>query len=316
MKKSGAATIVLVISIVFFFCSLPAWAAEYPTHPVTFLVPYAPGGQTDIQARALAAAAGPYFEQPFVIMNKPGGSGSLAMTALATAKPDGYTIGICPGALNIVPYFQQVSYDITKDFTYLVALCTLTEAFAVQAESPWKSLKDMVEYARQNPQKVRLGTAGVSAWTSFMQRTIAQKERVQWTEVPFQSEGEVIIALLGGHIDVGLFSGPHMPNVRAGKFRQLALGTANRLKEFPDVPTVRELGYDFAAISYSGILGPKGLPDSIEKRLVEALTKARNEPTFVNALEKIALIPAKEVGNEFEKKMVNGYRYIGGMLKK
>jgi tripartite-type tricarboxylate transporter receptor subunit TctC len=313
MKKSCLAILILVISILNVF---PCLSAEYPTHPVTFLVPYAPGGQTDIQTRALTAAAAPYFEQPFVIINKPGATGSLAMATLATSKPDGYTIAICPGALNISPYYQKVPYDIINDFTYLVALSAFTESVVVQTESSWKTLNDIIEYARKNPNKVRIGTPGIATWTSTMQKKIAQKAGIQWQEIPFQSEGEVVTALLGGHIDVGFFSGPHMPNVRAGKFRMVALGTAERLKEFPDLPTVRELGYDYVGLSYCGVLGPKGLPESVAKKLEVTFTKARQDPIFVNALEKISLIPANEIGKGFQKKMADGYKYIGENFKK
>jgi tripartite-type tricarboxylate transporter receptor subunit TctC len=316
MKKSGTLAFALMALLIFCVGVFPSWAIDYPTRPINFLVPYAPGGQTDIQARALAAAMGPHIEQPFVIMNKPGATGTLMMATLAASKPDGYTVAICPGALTITPHLQQVSYDVTKDFTYIVALSNFAESIAVQTEAPWKTLKDLVEYARQNPNKIRIGNAGLASWTVFMAKKIAQKEGIQWTDIPFNSEGEVNTALLGGHIEVGLFSGPHIPNVRAGKFRMLAVGTAQRLKEFPDVPTVKELGYDFVALSYCGILAPKGLPEPIEKKLIESFSKGRKEPAFVEAMEKIALFPAPEVGKEFHQKVVEGYKIVGEFLKK
>ncbi len=294
----------------------PAAAADYPDRPVNFLVPYAPGGPSDIQARAIASAAEPLLGQPLMVLNKPGASGSVMMSLLATAKPDGYTIGITPGSLTVTPYIQQVTYDLTKDFTYLVALTTYTENFTVLAESPWKTFKDLVEYARQNPKKVRIGTSGFGTSPSVMVNVVGKQAGVDWIEIPFKSNGEVNTALLGGHIEVGAVSGENIPQVRAGRLRLLALAIDERIKEFPEVPTLRELGYDFVALSYCGIAGPKGLPEPVIKKLEDVFRKARDESVYVETMKKIYLVPTPEVGKDFEKRMVDNYVNAGNYLKK
>lgn len=304
------------VFLVLFFGFFPIWAADYPERPISFLVGYAPGGPSDIQARALAAAAEPILGQPLLVLNRPGAGGTVMMATLATVKPDGYTIGITPGSLTVVPYFQQVNYDLSKDFTYLAALSTYTESFSVRADSPWKTLNDLIEYARKNPNQVNIGTAGVAVSPSIMEKVIARKAGVQWGEVPFKGDGDIVTALLGGHVHVGANSGSHIPQVRAGKLRLLFNATAERVREFPEVPTLRELGFDFIALSYSGVAGPKGLAQPIARKLEEAFRKARNDPVYLETLKKLSLFPMNEVGKEFEVRIVEMYGTVGKYLKK
>lgn len=306
----------LAVLLILSFGVFPIWAADYPDRPISFLVGYGPGGPSDIQARALAAAAEPILGQPLVVFNRPGASGTVMMATLATAKPDGYTIGITPGSLTVVPYFQQVNYDLSKDFTYLAALSTYTESFSVLADSPWKTLDDLIAYARKNPNQVNIGTAGIAVSPSIMEKVIARKAGVQWGEVPFKSDGDIVTALLGGHVHVGANSGGHIPHVRAGRLRLLFNATAERVREFPDVPTLRELGFDFIALSYCGMAGPKGLPEPIARKLEEAFRKARNDPVYLETLKKISLFPMNEVGKEFEVRIVEMYGNVGNYLKK
>lgn len=291
-------------------------AAEYPDRPVNLMMGYSAGGIGDLLARSIGAAAEPFLGQTIVVLNKPGATGAIMMSLLVTSKPDGYTIAITPASLAIAPYFQKVSYDMSKDFTYMVALSTFLESITVRQDAPWKTIQELIDYAKKNPNKLRVGGSSVASSTSLMVKLVAQKAGFQFTEVPFAGTGEAITALLGGHIDAIHASGDNLPQVRAGKLRMLVTDTAERTKEFPDVPTLMELGYDFVALSYLGVVGPKGLPEPIVKKLEDVFKKARGQQSFIEFEKKMGLFPMYETGKEFERRNMEIFQKVGKILKK
>ena len=307
----GALAVFLVVSA----WTFSAWAVDYPTKPITVLVPYAPGGASDIMTRALATALEPLLGQPIAVSNKPGATGATMMTQLAHSKPDGYTIGNTPGSLAVTPYLQQVPYDIAKDFTYLVALNTYMDAFTVRTDSPWKTLKDLMDYARQNPKKLRVGMSGLGGSTTVMTKFVSQQAAAEVTMIPFKGDGEVVTALLGDHIEVGCNNGAQISHVRAGTLRMLALALSERVSDFPDVPTFKELGYDFVTLSLSGMAGPKGMPEAIVQKLIDALVKAREDRVYLETIRKLYLHPQNEIGKDFEKRIVEIHRRMGEYSK-
>lgn len=280
------------------------------------MIGYAPGGPADLQARALAEAAAPVLGQPLIVVSKTGATGTIMMSAVANSKNDGYTIGLTPGSLAISPYFMDVPYDLKKDFTYLAALSIFTEAFVVQADSPWKTLNDLISYARQNPDQVKVGAAEVASSVMFLAKTVGELAGVRWTAVPFKGDAAVVTALLGGHIHAAVNTGSHIPQVKAGKFRILANATPKRIPEFPDVPTLRELGFDLVSFTLTGIVGPKGLPEPIARKLVDGLNKARGSQAFQEILRKMELQPQFETGKDYEERIIQSYDTIGKFIKK
>jgi tripartite-type tricarboxylate transporter receptor subunit TctC len=182
--------------------ALPSWAIDYPTKPITLLVAYGPGGAADILARALAPELERTLGQPVVVMNKAGASGSIAMGFLATVKPDGYTIAISPASLALTPYFQQVSYNVEKDFSFIAALGNYTEPFFVRSDSPFKTMEHLVDYARKNPDSIKIGVPGMATSAAIMGKFVGEKAGVRWTLIPFTSDAENITSLLGGHTHV------------------------------------------------------------------------------------------------------------------
>jgi tripartite-type tricarboxylate transporter receptor subunit TctC len=312
MKMKGILAILILICMAIV---TPLYAAEFPDRPVNLMVGYSTGGIGDLQLRAIASASEPFLGQPITPINKPGAVGTVMMALLKEAKPDGYTAGIIPGSLTVTPYLQSVPFEL-KDFTYLVGLSTFLESLNVQAESPWKTAKDLVEYAKQNPGKVRIGTSGITSSVAYMQKVIFDHFGAKFIFVPFGGEGEVITALLGGHIEGAALIGVNLQYVRSGKFRMLAIGTTERLQEFPDVPTCQELGVDFVAMSYVGIVGPKNLPEPITKKLIDSFKKGREDKSFTEFMKKTGLIPRYETGKDFETRIMENYEKTGKIIKK
>jgi tripartite-type tricarboxylate transporter receptor subunit TctC len=293
-----------------------AQAAEFPTKPVNLLVGYEAGGPTDVSARALAAAMEPLLGQSVVVVNKPGGSSAVQLALLATAKADGYTIGFISGAAVIIPYFQKVNYDLAKDFTYLHELYTYPEGLSVKGDAPWKTLKDLIEYARKNPNSVKIGTPGTVNSITLIATAVGKQAGVEWTIVPFKGDAPAITALLGGHIQATATVSGHIPQAREGQLRIIATATATRMKDFPDVPTFKDLGFDYVTSTIAGIAGPKGLPEPIAKKLEMAVAKAAGNPAYVEACKKLALQPQEKTGKDYESHLLTTYQNMGDILKK
>ena len=304
------------ITLVLCLATFSSWAADFPTRPITLLVGYPPGGPADLQARAIAKAAAPYLGQPIVVVSKPGATGTIMMNALAKAGNDGYTLGITPGSSLVAPYFMKVPYDIRKDFTYLAAISAFPEAFVVRSDSPWKTLPEMIAYARKNPNKLNVGVADTASSVMMLAKMVGEEAGVKWTPVPFTGDNAVVLALLSGTVQAAVCAAAHIPQVKAGKFRILANATQERTKLSPDVPTLKELGFNLSSFTLSGIVGPKGLPEPVAEKLEQAFDKARNDPDFQETLARMTLLPQFETGKKFQDRVVASYDLIGKFLKK
>jgi tripartite-type tricarboxylate transporter receptor subunit TctC len=306
---------IAILTVALLLAGSSSWALDYPTKPVTLLCGFAPGGAGDIQARALAAGLEPVLGKPVVVLNKPGATGSIMMALLKTSKPDGYTIALTPASLAVTPYFQKVEYDITKDFTYLAAMNAFAPPLTIRADAPWKTLKEFIDYGKANPNQLKIGTSGMQGSSAIMTKYVGHLAGVQWTLIPFDSAGPIITAMLGNHIHAGVNNGAQIPHVKAGTLRMLAFYTAERLKDFPEVPTFKELGYEVVTDTLAGIVAPQGLPEPISNRLIEALVKARESETFVSAIKTLYLQPQKETGKEYEKRIMEIYSSLDKYLK-
>lgn len=280
---------------------LPALAQDYPSRPVTLLVGYPPGGLSDLTARAIAKAVEKHLNQPVVVANKPGASSSLQMGLLAQAKPDGYTLGYIPAAAAaVLPYVQKVNYDTVKDFTPVVNLFNYAAALVVRDDAPWKNVKEFVEHAKQNPGAVKYGTYGAYGTTTLAMEAWAKQVGAKWDTVPFKSDAEAVTGLLGGHITAAASAAAYAAHARAGKLRILAFMSHQRPAEFPNIPTLKDLGYPVVAEGFVGIGGPKDMPEAIVARLEKAFAQAVKDPEYQALLQKMALanqfLPAREFG--------------------
>jgi len=276
----------LVVTSGFIFCTsaIPegVFAQEkYPARPINFLIGYPAGGTTDICARPLATAAGKILGQPIVIVNKPGGASAVAVATLKTEKPDGYTIGILPSGAVLSQHMRKVPYDSARDFTPIMQYAVYLYGLVVQTESPWKTFKDFIDYAKANPGKIRYSTAGPGTPQHLVMERLALKEKIKWTHIPFEGGGPAIAALLGGHVEASSQTTEWKKQVEAGRLRLLAVYGEKRMSDFPNVPTLLELGYDITAPSLICIVGPKGLSPQAVETLHAAFKKAMEDPDFI-----------------------------------
>ncbi len=273
------------------FAAQPSLAQEYPNKPITLIVPWPAGGSTDIVMRAMAESAGKALGQPVVVDNKAGGSGTIGpATMAAAAKPDGYTIAQIPITVFRLPLMQNTPWDALKDFTYIVHLTGYTFGVTTRADSPFKTFQDVIEFARNNPGKVTYATPGAGTSLHIGMEQIAAKAGVKFTQVPFKGGAETLAAVLGGHTMLQADSTGWKGAVDAGQLRLLLIWSAERSKNWPDVPTLKELGYPFVFDSPFGVAGPRGMDPKVVAKLHDAFKKATEDPAVQAMLTKFDMV--------------------------
>ena len=292
MKRNLTAT-VLAAGLAGAALSLAGWdgaaqAQNFPSRPVTLIVPWPAGGTTDIGMRALASATERHLGQSLVIENRPGGSGTLGPGQMAaSAKPDGYTVAQMPITMFRFPFMQKTTFDPATDFTYIIGVSGYTFGVVVKDDAPWKSFPELIADAKANPGKINYGTPGTGTSLHIAMEQIAKRQDINWTHVPFKGNAEVMNALLGGHIHAVADSSGWAQLVNAGRFRLLVTWGAARTKNWPTVPTLRDIGIDMVSNSPFGIAGPKGMEPKVVKVLHDAFKKGLEEPSYAEAMAKL-----------------------------
>ena len=263
-------------------------AQDFPVRPVTLIVPWPAGGTTDVGMRALASATEKHLGQPIVIENRPGGSGTLGPGQMAaTAKPDGYTIAQIPITIFRFPFMTKTTFDPSTDFTYIIAVSGYTFGVVVRDDAPWKTFGELVANAKANPGKINYGTPGAGTSLHITMEQIAKQQGIKWTHVPFKGNSEAMNALLGGHIHAVADSSGWAQLVNTGRFRLLVTWGAERTKNWPQVPTLRDIGIDMVSNSPFGIAGPKGMDAKVVKVLHDAFKKGLEEPSYAAAMAQL-----------------------------
>jgi tripartite-type tricarboxylate transporter receptor subunit TctC len=260
-------------------------AQTFPNKPITLIAPWPPGGSSDAILRSFAESASKSLGQPVIVLNKPGAGGILGAAEMVNAKPDGYTITQLPLGVFRLPHMQKVSFDPLKDLTYVVCLTGYTFGLAVPADSPLKTLGDAVAYARANPGKLSYGHTGTGTTPHLAVEEFAQKANIQLLDIPYKGSVEVLTSILGKQVMMMSGTPEYTPHVEAGKLRLLATMGSSRTKVFPNVPTVKETGYDTVSESPFGIGAPAGTPPEIVKILHDAFKKTLDDPAVKAKLD-------------------------------
>lgn len=285
-----------------------ARAAGWPERPITFICPWPAGGTADLTMRALCGAAAKVLGQTIVVENKAGASGMLGLKAMAGARPDGYTIGQIPISITRFAQLGTVQLDPLKDLTYLARTSGQTFGIAVRADSPHKTLKDLVAAAKAAPGKLTYASAGIGGATHVGMEELAYAAGVQFNHIPYKGGAPALQDLLGGQVDALADSSSWAPHVKAGKLRLLATWGEKRTQDFPDVPTLKDSGYDVVVDAPNGIGAPKGLDPAVEKKLREAFKAAAASADFTSACDKIDAPVMYLDGPEYEKYVAATYR--------
>ena len=305
-----------VAVLVCLFLSGVAYAQDFPTKPINLLVGYPAGGSTDLSVRALAAEAAKILKQPIVVSNVAGAAGTLVLGRVKAEKPDGYTIFNAPTAnFCRIPHLQAVPYDPLKDFTFIMQYGLYQYGLVVRADSPWKTFEEFVDYAKKNPRKVNYGTSGLGTGQHLAMEYLANKEKIAWNHVPFPGGLQAVTALLGGHVQAVSQTTEWKEHVNAGTLRLLVVWTDQRLKAFPNVPTLREKGYPFAVHSALSFMGPAGMPKAAVEKLQNAFAKAMESKPFIDVMDKFDMPPAYLDSDALTKLVQKDYAETGELIK-
>ena len=284
--------------------SAPA-RAQYPERPITVIVPWAPGGSTDVSTRALVKAAEAGLGQPLVVVNKPGASTTIGMADLARARPDGYTIGtLSSSSYMLKAQGRDLPYDAVEAFSYVSYYGDNLIGIAVPADAPWKKLSDLVADGKANPGKIKFGTAGVGSTQHLTLEALMLATGAKFVHIPQQGSAGSMPALLGKHVDFLSEVSVWAPFVAQGQVRLLAVSTPKRSEAYPDVPSLGELGFN-SLRSVQAIIAPAGLPEPVRQKLEGVFRKALQDEGFKATMKKLSMeivdLPGPEV-----KKLVQG----------
>lgn len=288
---------------------------KYPAKPINFLIGFPAGGTTDVCARPLVTAASKILGQPIVVVNKPGGASAVAVATLKNEKPDGYTIGILGSGAVLSQHMRKVPYDTAKDYTPIMQYAIYLYGLVVRSDSPWNTFKEFIDYAKSNPGKVRYSTAGPGSPQHLVMERLALKEKIKWTHIPFPGGGPAVTALLGGHVEACSQTTEWKAHVESGRLRLLAVYGEKRMIDFPNVPTLLELGFGISAPSLISIAGPKGISAQIVETLHGAFKKAMEDPDFLKVSRQLDQPPIYRSPEDLGKHLVKMNEEMGGLIQ-
>ncbi len=291
----------------------------YPTRAIEIIVGMAPGGGGDVGARMLAENSKKYFGQEVIVVNRPGGFNKIAYTLVSKAKPDGYTLGAgSEGSITLAPHLEKMPYH-PDTFTFIVQFGRLAYGYVVLPDSPFRTIKDVIEFARANPDKLTISTLGSGSFSHIPWEYLALVEGLKIRLVPFSGAAPAATALLGGHVMIASssFTGFN-PFLKAKKVRLLAVASDERLESFPDVPTMKELGYPLLALtSYHIVIGPKNMEKAIVTKLEEGFKKGMEAPSFIKANQELEMYERNPLGGDRLKEvMIRHYKTNEELAKK
>ena len=269
----------------------------FPARPIRMFIPWAPGGTTDVQMRALCDAASKRLKDngaaaSVIPENKSGAGGILGAQALLNERPDGYALSQMPiSVIRNSLMSARPAFDPMADFTYVIHLTGYLFGVVVRADAPWQTFEQFLDHAKRNPDKVNYGTPGVGTSLHLTMERIAAQRGIEWTHVPFRGVSENMVALLGGSIDATADSSGWAQLVQDKKLRLLCTWGETRARRFPDVPTLREVGIDIVSASPYGIAGPRGMDPATVRTLHDIFKAALEDPAHLAVLDRFDQAP-------------------------
>lgn len=255
-------------------------AQTYPERPVTIVVPFSPGGATDILARILAERMGDEWGRPVVVENKPGAGTIIASNHVARAAPDGYTLLLAASSLGIAPsVYSKVDYDPINDFTPITQVASVVHVLEVNADLPVKSVQELIDYMKANPGKLSYASVGVGTSTQLEAELFKSMAGVDMEQIPYKGSSPALTDLVAGRVEV-MFDAwaSSKPFVESGKVRVLAVTTAEPSPSVPDVPPIATAVPGFAAMPWLGLVAPAGTPEPVVQKVYETLSSIVKEP--------------------------------------
>ncbi|WP_313378518.1 Bug family tripartite tricarboxylate transporter substrate binding protein [Achromobacter insolitus] len=297
----------------------PALAADnYPSKPITIVLPYATGGSADMLARFAAQALQTELGKPAIVEAKPGAGGVLGTEFVSRAEPDGYTLALtASGTMAVNPYVYKLRYKPLEDFKQITVLVDLPFVVVTNNEFPAKNLQEFIDYGRKNPNKITFGNAGLGTQQHLTQLMFARAAGMQVNIVPYKGSSPAMNDLLGGHIDAVLDNtGVQTPFIKAGKVRPLFVTNPERVAALLDVPTAPEAGLQgFSAVAWFGLAAPKGTPDEIIEKIQQALAREFAKPEMKQRLLDLAMIPRVSTPAETTARVKSDLETFGKIAK-
>jgi tripartite-type tricarboxylate transporter receptor subunit TctC len=293
----------------------PAVPADFPTKPITLICPYPAGGSTDVIARPLAEAAGRVLGQPVLVENKGGGGGAVGTGSIIGKEPDGYLLSIVVTSLHRSAHINKLSFDTVKDVTPIIRVAGYLYGVLVRPDSKIQSLPELIQAAKAKPGELTYMASGIGTGGHIAAEEMASVAGVKFNHLPSKGDQESSAGLLGGHVDFISTTSGWIPLVEAKQLKLLATYGETRVKRFPDVPTVKELGLKVVHDSPIGIVGPKGMSAERVKVLHDAFQKALSDPAFLKAMEAYEMPVLYQNTADFAKFWAEAYVEAGTQVK-
>lgn len=301
------------------FIFSPVYAqANFPEKPIHFVVPYAPGGTTDLVARTVGKKISEELGQSVIVENKPGAGGNIGMAHVAQAKPDGYTVGMGAISTNAVnPHiYEEMQFDPTKDFTPIVLLGTSTIVLEVNPEVPVNDVEEFIEYAKENPGLI-YGAAGTGTSMHLAGVLFGQLTGTQLEHVAYKGSAPALTDLLGGRLEVMFDNLPaSLPHIKDGKLKALAVAGSERNPQLPDVPTIAEAGVtEYAVDPWFAVYGPAGIDQEVVEKLNAVFSNALNSDEVQEVLQQAGFNPKSSTVQELDELSKTEYERWGEIVK-
>jgi len=294
-------------------------ASAFPDKEITIIVGFTPGGLADTGARTWADAASPILGKRVLVVNRPGAGGVIAANEVARAAPDGYTLSFfTPGPFVVQPHFEQLQYKVPDSFVPIISQYINPIIIAAPADAPYSTLKEMVAYAKKNPNELRYSSSSLTGVERFAMERLQQAAGIRLEIIPFKSSGDATAALLGKHVEL---TSAYYPDLRrhfeAKTLKPIAsLGFDRNDLPVNTIPTAREEGFEVVGVTYSGLLAPRGTPQAVVDRLHDAFRQAQETPRFKQAMERLGMKVRYMNGAEFQKFITSEYEDNGVTIKK